>query len=249
MIEMGGPEMTAPRPESAGAVAKYAEQQMRTWAIGWEVRDRLEHDRAVAQLPEETHPCVAVSRQAGTGGGEVARKVAECLHWQLVDRELLDHMADQYKLPKDMLQFVDETTSNWLWEVFGKWLDNHLVTQSEYVGHLGRIVLLAARHAGSVFVGRGAQFLLPREKRLTIRTVAPLNHRIERVGRERQLSHDQAKKYVADLDAGRHDFVRRYFHREADDATLYDLVINMASFDTEEAADLIVRQCRARFQL
>ena len=40
---------------------------------------------------------------------------------------------------------------------------------------------MAARHASSVFVGRGVQFLLPCEVGLTIRIVAPLNQRIDRV--------------------------------------------------------------------
>lgn len=239
--------MTKPNPEPVGPVAKNAEQRMRSWAIGLEVRDRLEHTQAVAQLPREMHPYVAISRETGAGGAEVARRVADKLGWQLVDRDLLNYMADRYKLPKDMLEFVDERTSNWVHEVFGKWLDSHLVTQSEYVGHLGRIVLMAARHANSVFVGRGVQFLLPRGKGVTIRMVAPLQQRIERIMEVRQLNHDAAKKYVADSDTGRRDFVHRYFHHDVSDACLYDLVINGQSLNFDEAADLIAGHCRQRF--
>lgn len=239
--------MTAPTPQPERHVAKSAEQQMRSWVIGLEVRDRLQQDRAVSQLPREIHPCVVISREAGAGGSEVARQVGQKLGWQVLDKELLNYMADHYKLPKDMLEFVDETTSNWLHEVFGKWLDRHLVSQSEYVRHLGRMVLMAARHASSVFVGRGVQLLLPREKRLSVRTVAPLSQRVARVMQQRQLDHDEAKKYITDVDEGRSDFVQRYFHHDVRDPYLYDLIINTESIEPEAAAELIVSQCRRRF--
>ena len=238
--------MSKPSPEPVRPVAKHAEQRMRSWAIGLEVRDRLEHDQAVVRLPSEIRPYLAVSRETGAGGAEVARRVADKLGWQLVDRDVLNYMADRYQLPKDMLQFVDERTSNWVHEVFGKWLDSHLVTQSEYVGHLGRIVLMAARHSSSVFVGRGAQFLLPRGMGITIRLVAPLQQRIERIMQVRQLSHEKAKKYVADTDAGRRDFVQQYFHHDVADACLYDLVINGKNLDFDEMAELVVSHCHRR---
>ena len=241
--------MTIPRPELGQPLAKHAEQQMRSWALGLEVRKRLEHDRTTPQLSKEFHPYVAISREAGARGADVARRVGDKLGWPTLDKDLLDYMADRYKLPKDMLKFVDETTSNWVFDLFGKWLDRHLVSQQEYVVHLGRIVLMAARHSSSVFVGRGVQFLLPRDLGFTIRIVAPLDQRIEHIAHLEQLNHDEAEKYVVDVDAGRRDFVRRYFRHDVDDSSLYDLVINMKYLDVDGAADLVVSQCRRRFQL
>ena len=128
---------------------------MRSWALGLEVKDRLEHAAAVKQLPKEIHTYISISREAGAGGGEIANRLGQKLGWQVLDKELLDYMAEHYKMPRDLLDFVDESTSNWFHEVFGNWLDSHLVTQSEYVSRLGRIVLIAARHEHAVFVGRG----------------------------------------------------------------------------------------------
>jgi hypothetical protein len=59
---------------------------------------------------------------------------------------------------------VDETTTSWLLDTFGKWLDRQLVTESEYLTHLGQLVLLAAQSQSAIFVGRGAHFFLPRER-------------------------------------------------------------------------------------
>ena len=107
----------------------------------------------------------------------IARRVGDLLGLDVLHREILDYMAQRYGLRRDMLDFVDERASNWIVETFGKWLDKQIVTQSEYMGKLGRIILMSARHASSVLVGRGAQFLLPREKTLAIYIVSPLEMR------------------------------------------------------------------------
>jgi cytidylate kinase len=131
--------------------------------------------------------------------------------------------------------------------MFGKWLDTHLVSQAEYVRGLGRIVLLAAQHESTIFVGRGAQFILPRDQGLTVRLIAPLEQRIASIMDCEHCNRSHAKRYITDTDRGRHDFVRRYFHHDIADPHLYDLVINLARVEPEEAVELIIHNCRRRF--
>jgi cytidylate kinase len=222
---------------------------MRRWSLALEVENRVAHDQAVAELPERIHPYVFVSREAGAGGSEVGRRVGMELGWQVVDREMLDQIAEQHKLPVDMLRHVDETTSNWILEVFGKWIDRRLVTQSEYVVHLGHMVLLAARHANTVFVGRGAQFLLPRDKGVVVRIIAPVGQRVARIMEQRHLTREQAEKHVKEADQGRRDFVQRYFHHNVADPHLYDLVINLQYLTLDEAVEVIVGHARRRLNV
>jgi cytidylate kinase len=239
--------MTENAWERAKSSARTAEQQMRRWSLGLEIGERVEQDRAVSELSTQIRPYVAISRQAGAGGGAVAQAVAAELGWELVGKTLLHQMADRYKLPQDMLEFVDEKTSNWLLEVFGKWISDRVVTQSEYVVHLGQLVLLAAQHASTVFVGRGAQFLLPRDKGLAVAIIAPLEQRISRTIQQRSLDRDQAVKYIKEVDEGRRDFVRRYFHHDVAEQDIFDLVINLDQLVQEDAVDLIVACCQKRF--
>ena len=232
--------------EPVRPVSLRAEQQMRNWALEREVHDRLEQCRASVQPPAEVLPYVALSRQAGAGGSEVARRVGEKLGWQVVDKGLLDYIAQHSKLPKEMLGYLDETSASWLCEVVGKWIDSHFVTQAEFVRHLSRVLITAARLSSSVIVGRGAQFLLPRDKGVAIRLVAPLDHRVARVMQERQLTRDEAQRYIAALDTGRQGFAKRYFHHDLGDPCLFDLVINMGRLDYDGAVALIIMQCRHR---
>jgi cytidylate kinase len=224
-----------------------AEQRMRQWTVGLEVQQRLEKEPDDSSLPRPIYPYVTISREAGAGGGAIGRRVREILGWEMLHREILDDMAERYKLPRDMLDFVDEKTSNWLLECFGKWISQRTVTQSEYLVHLGQMVLMAAQHASTIFVGRGARFLLPADGGLAIFLVAPLAMRTAHVRQRFEYSAAEADKYVRETDAGRRDFVRRHFNRDLGDPHLYDLVINRAHMSEEAAAELIASQVRRRF--
>ena len=153
------------------AASRTAERRMREWALDLELQQRKDEQREDKQredkqrptdrLKKRIHSCITISRETGAGGGTVARLLGERLKLDVLHREILDDMAERFNLPRAMLEHVDETTSNWLLEVFGKWIDRRVVTQSEYIVHLGRLLLMAAQHASTVIVGRGASFCCP----------------------------------------------------------------------------------------
>ena len=229
------------------AMSHVAERQMRSWALQLQSQQRLAQERSAAAVPKLIHPYVAISRETGANGGELAKRVAEKSGWKALDRELLDYMAERYNLSRISLEFVDETVASWFHEMFGKWLDEQLVSQAEFVHRLGRLVLLAAQHESTVFVGRGAQFMLPRESGVAVRIVAPRKQRIERIMEIRHCGIHEAEKYVEDTDRGREQFVQRYFHRDITAPHLYDLVINLKFVTLDAAANLIVELCKQRF--
>jgi cytidylate kinase len=230
------------------ALSQVAERQMRLWGLQLQAQQRLaEQEPVVPRVSQLTKPYVAISRDTGSDGAELGRKISEQLGWKVFDRELLDYMAEQYHLSRVSLDFVDEKAASWFHEMFGKWLDAQIVSQAEYVTRLGAIILLAAQHESTIFVGRGAQFLLPRELGVAVRVIAPLKQRVDRIMQQRECSRSEAEKYVVETDAGRDEFVRRYFHRNGADPGLYDLVLNLQYMTLDEAAELIVVRCKQRF--
>jgi hypothetical protein len=228
-------------------LSKFAERQMRTWALGMETQRKLEEQRAAASPQELIHPYIAISRETGVDAGEIAQVVGSKGKLKSFDRELLDYMVEHYHWSRVALEYVDERTASWFHDTFGKWLDSQLVGQPEYVSRLEKIVLVAAQHESTIFVGRGAQFILPKERGVAVRIIAPKKQRIKRIVERRQCSASEAEKFIDATDKGRADFVRQYFHRDVDDPHLYDLVINLAHRSRESAADLILNDFRLRF--
>lgn len=224
-----------------------AERRMKAWSLCDEIEQRqLRLDTARAPR-DSVHSFVAISREAGAGGAEIGRLVGAALGWVVFDRGLLLAAAQRLGVDPLMLELVDETESNWVYDVLGTWMDWRIVPHERYVAALERVVLAAAMESPAVFVGRGAQFILPRDRGLAVRVVAPDRCRVERLARRERLSTEDARRRMIELDRGRADFVRRFFHHDVSDATLYDLVINTARISPDEAAEQIAALARRRF--
>ena len=182
---------------------------------------------------------ITVSREAGAGGGEIAELLGRKLGWEVLDKKLVECVAQRYHLSKPMLERVDETASNWASDVFGSWFDSHAISHEKYVVRLCRVVIAAARRGNVVLVGRGAHLILPRDQGLAVRIIASPKYRIARIARQFGFSEAQARQYVAEVDRGRREFVMRYFHHDIHDPQWFDLVLRVDRIGPESAAELI----------
>ena len=182
---------------------------------------------------------MTISREAGAGGSEIARLVGEAIGWEVLDRKLLECVAERYHTSPAVLELVDETTTNRIVEIFGSWLDPTSVSHVQYACCLSRVILMAAQAGKVIFVGRGAQFVLPHERGLRVRLVAPLKYRIQQIMQRRHLSFEEARDYVVKTDTGRQECARQYFHHDIADPHLFDLVVNVEKIGPQRAAHLI----------
>ena len=179
-------------------------------------------------------------REAGTDAGEIARLLGQKLAWEVLDRSLLDRVAERLHEPRTMLDMVDETHSNWAYDVLGAWMDGQIVTHEKYVACLTRVVRAAGRRGKVVFVGRGAQFLLPPKTGLAVRLVASEKYRIAKIVERQSLSETEARRFMLKTDHDRRQFVGRYFHRDVSDPHLYDLVLNVETLGPAATVEQIV---------
>ena len=162
-------------------IAAFAERQMRSWGQFQETAARAASRQELGQSTAQGVCYVAISREAGAAGTTVARLVGGHLGWEVYDANLLDQVAQRYNESRLMLDLVDETESNWVYDVLGTWMDRQIIPHEKYVVQVGRMIRTLARAGNAVFVGRGAQFLLPRSKTFAVRIVAPEAFRAERV--------------------------------------------------------------------
>ena len=214
-----------------------AERQMRAWAKSNE--SAMAVDDSIA-IEARLKPFVAISREAGAGGSSVGQLVGKMLGWEVLDRDIIDRVAQRYKLSRPLLEMVDETQANWAFDILGTWLDPKLIPHEKYVIHLGHVVLAAACQTSAVYVGRGVQFLLPKDRGLSVRIIASEAYRTQRIAQRENLSQKQAKLTMHNVDKGRSAFVRQFFHHDIDDPHLYDLVLNVERLGPTKTAECIV---------
>jgi cytidylate kinase len=123
-------------------------------------------------------------------------------------------------------------------------MDRKIVPHEKFVAYLTRMVIGAARHGPAVFVGRGAQFLLPRHEVLAVRLVASMDYRIRQIMEKRKISDADAKRFIVEADAGRRLFCERFFRRDVTDPHLFDLLINVERCGKAAAVEQIVAAVR-----
>jgi hypothetical protein len=216
-------------------IAAAAERQMHTWAMMEESRDRAIRRQNESRSAPPAINYVTISREAGLGGSEIGQTLGQRLGWEVFDKNLLDQVAARFHLCRRMLDLVDETQSNWVFDVLGNWMDCQIVPHTKYVSHLSRVILSAAGRGHAVFVGRGAQYILPRQQLLSVRLVASPKYRLQRFMEQTGLNEIAARRSMAEMDAGRREFVQQFFHRDVADPHNYDLVINVERSGREGA--------------
>ena len=191
-------------------------------------------------------PYLAVSRLPGSRGTEVARRVANRLGWNVLDRQLVEDLAERLKLSPRLLELMDETRTDWLRETLLNLVEPRLVEQHGYVALLGRVMLVAASEGRVVFVGRGAGFLLPPEAGIRVQVVASREYRLRTVAEREGIDGRVASRRLDSLDADRATFLHRNFGREPADVDDHDLTVNTGTLGIDGASELVCRALELR---
>jgi len=177
---------------------------------------------------------ITISREYGAGGGEVARRLAEALGWELLDRELLHRAAEIEHLPDAELERLDEKALS---------MADHLWLRPPhraYLHGLQAAVAQAARRGKVVLVGRGARHLLGETPgAFHLRLVAPREWRARRMANREGWPPDQALARLAEVDRTRDRFSRYFFGSKAALPAEYDLVANTGRFLPEDVAAVV----------
>jgi cytidylate kinase len=196
------------------------------------------------QSGHKVGPCLFISREAGAGGSQIAREVAEHLQWSLFDKQVLDTLSAKYGTARAILDAVDEKKIGWLNDLLQGWLDGNGFSQLSYVHRLSRLFQAAAMRGDVVIVGRGARFILPRSAGLSVRIVAPFDFRVEQLILRRGISANEARDFIERSDHDRRAFIKRYFHHDGLNPHVHDLVINVEQLVEKDAVTLITNAMR-----
>lgn len=212
-----------------------------------EIRRRVEEMAAhEGTQVSEISPFVAISREYGAGGCELARRLGEGLGWRVLDREMLDFIAGQFRLDREMLTILDEDSLSWFGESLLSLIHPHLLSQDEYLARLIKVVVVSLAERPGVVVGRGANLFLPRSRGLSVRVVGDESDRIARLQEERQLDEKGARRALQETDAARRSFIKHHFHRDVTDPLAYDLVVNTSRLGIDGALRIVLAACQQR---
>jgi cytidylate kinase len=196
---------------------------------------------------------VTVAREYGSGGGRVAQLLAGHLGWKLLDRCLVEKIADAARIDPQVAEKFDERPDPWF---------NRLAEEfREYSGLRGyirgplpdrfdaevaaqltrRIIEEAAEIGDCVIVGRGSQCILQqREDAFHVFIYAPRCERLARLlRRDLRLSKAEAEKNLVAEDESRAAYVRNHYGENWQNRHLYHLMIS-SCLGEKEAVSIIL---------
>ncbi|MFC1852447.1 AAA family ATPase [candidate division CSSED10-310 bacterium] len=231
--------------ESRKSVQKIVDEQIQQWIASV---SQFEKKKLPEEKPKQPFfPSIAISRQRGSGGWLIGKKVAEVLDFKLFDSTILNEVAKDLKISRKVLDTVDEqvVTKMELW--INRLFRNKFIEPSDFQHHLVQAVLSIAEHGRSVLIGRGAHAIIPAEKSFRIRFVAPLEIRVSNISRELNLTEDEARLDVIQKSRDRDVFLKQNFDINVNDAQNFDIVINTEYFTIEDVTRLISDTYQRRY--
>jgi cytidylate kinase len=182
---------------------------------------------------------LTVTRDYGAGGYEVARRLAEALGWELLDRQLLHQAAALEHLPDAELERLDEKAIT-----LADRLRLHPPHQ-RYLHGLREAACQAASRGNVILVGRGTgQLLSDMPNVLHLRLVAPREWRARRMARQEGWTLEHALARCAEEDHTRERFTRYFFGTAPFQPAQYALIFNTARVQLDDVAACVVALVR-----
>lgn len=203
---------------------------------------------------------ITISRMYGSGGSEVAQRVAAALGWSLLDNDIVDAIAERSGLTRAEVSAQDERVPSLVErlasalslsspEMLPPVPSGPMETTEERVVAVTQRIIEEAMQAGpAVFVGRGAQCLLAeREDALHVFCYAPRAALRKYAMATFKVGPDEADKIIADQNKQREQYVRRHWNRNWLAHENYHLCLNTAWLGLDGAASLVVEVARKQF--
>lgn len=203
---------------------------------------------------------ITVSRQYGSGGSEVAERVARALGWKLYDNAVVEEVAQRLRMTPAEVSAREERVPS-LVERMATAMALGAPEMMPMVGDLAaqpseeRMVLMtrtviedAARAGPVVLVGRGAQCMLAsRTDALHVFCYAPFEELVRYAVEVLDVPFSEAARKVTEMNHQREAYVKHHFKRDWRDLANYDLCVNTARLGIDGSADLVTRLARERF--
>lgn len=202
-------------------------------------------------------PCnvICISHADGAGGRQVGKLVAERLGYRYVDEEIVARaaakggispadVADEEQRKSALVRLVRELGRGAATESYGfpgPAGPASTAPAPDAVRSLIQDAIAETASTGKVVIVAHAAARALSEKAGVLRVLvsASPGTRARRVAEEQELELRDAKRRIADSDAARADYLRRFYDVRSEQPADYDLVVNTDSLTIERAVELV----------
>ncbi len=201
---------------------------------------------------------ITINRELGSGGRTVGRLLAEKLGVPFYDKAVIKALQERYHITPEEIERLKGRKHSWWAEVerilkigsgvgMEYYMPNKddapdLLTTDEMFKTETLILQDLAAGESCVVAGRsGFHVFRLHPNHLSILIQASMEHRVERVVRKQNITPEEARNIIDQVDKMRENYVKKYTGTSRYDTRNYQLVISADGKTEEQMVDIIMR--------
>jgi cytidylate kinase len=182
---------------------------------------------------------ITISREPGSGGSEIARKLAQDLKMDLVGAQIIQKIAESADISAKLIESLDEKQITRRDDWISSLIETRHLWVDDYLRHLTKVIGTFGKQGNFIIVGRGAQYILPPEDTFRLRFIADMETKILNVMRDFGSSSEDSEKYIIKTDSDRRAYLRKYFNADVTNPSDYDMVINTGKLGIDGSVEAV----------
>lgn len=204
-------------------------------------------------MEDKNKVIINVGRQIGSGGGEIARILADKFGCRFLDKELLNLAAKESGFSEKFFEQSDEQRGflKSLFHIHAPFVGdsnmyrNNLSEENLFLFQ-SEAIKKAASEGSCVFVGRAADYILREEPNaISIFITADIESRIDNVSKRMGIDKEAARKFIEDKEDERSKYYNYYTGKKWGHASSYDLCVDSSILGIEQTAEFIANFIKA----
>ena len=200
---------------------------------------------------------ISIGREIGSGGKEIAEKLAKRLNISVYDKKLLEVAAQQSGLDATAFENADEQeSSSFLGNmvalrnvVAGYFNADSCMNSDALFGIQSEAIRTIAERESCITIGRCSEYVLRDHPcMISIFITADSNDRIQRIMQKEGLDENKAREYMERGDRRRKSYHDYYATTEWGAAHCYDLCVNSSRLGIDGTVEFIYQYIKAKLK-
>ncbi len=184
---------------------------------------------------------ITISREFGSGGREIGKRLADKLGYSYYDSEIITLLAKETGMSEEYIENISEKGVYPYPFQFAKSFAVYSSTQSQQTEILVKqasIIKEIAQKGNAIIVGRGANFILREYNPMNIFVYADIDSKIrrcrEKAKEDENLTDKELEQKIKAIDKSRKSFNNLISNMEWDDKRNYSLCINTSNVEIKK---------------
>lgn len=197
---------------------------------------------------------VTITRQFGSLGRPIAKRMSEILGIEYYDRDIVDQAAEKLKLPVSVVDQEEEKAAKQSVNPFSRMQfplgKGTNATQDKIFEAQENIIKFLAEKDSCIIVGRCSDFILSEmERSMHVYVYASYEARLKHCIEDLHMDETEAKRMMKSVDEARDSYHMQYAGYLPDDKRHKDILIDSSLFGVDGTAEFLAEAVRRKFQV